>query len=136
MEIKVFSRRILPVKFQEPVYYQFSSKNFKRKRPKNGPFLRIFLGILPVKFQNNKCKLSISIAKKGNRTLDLHFTRVSLYQLSYFGTELEYQNKVYYAIGFLIYFNSPLVAQITIAPTRKDKRHHRMAMPLGRPGNT
>ena len=26
-----------------------------------------------------------NIAKKGNRTLDLHFTRVSLYQLSYFG---------------------------------------------------
>ena len=46
-----YEKRILPVKFQEPVYYQFSSKNFKRKRPKNGPFLRIFLGILPVKFQ-------------------------------------------------------------------------------------
>ena len=91
--------------------------------------------ILPVNFQNNN-KLKKNIAKKGNRTLDLHFTRVSLYQLSYFGTELEYQNKVYFAIGFLIYFNSPLVAQITIAPTRKDKRHHRMAMPLGRPGNT
>ena len=44
-------KRILPVKFQKPVYYQFSFKNLKEKKARNGPFQRVFLGILPVKLR-------------------------------------------------------------------------------------
>ena len=72
MENKVFSRRILPVKFREPVYYQFSSKNFKRKRPKNGPFLRIFLGILPVKYQYYQLSFKTTNVNYNNFVLALH----------------------------------------------------------------
>ena len=85
-------------RFLAEEYYQLSCqrlyitnlvvKKDLRKKAQNGPFLRGFQGILPVNFQNNN-KLKKNIAKKGNRTLDLHFTRVSLYQLSYFGADLE-----------------------------------------------